>query len=102
MLSRQVSWLAGPSCRPAFPKLALQWLKWTMARRLQLRGQRRHRTGFPLSFERNCLSKNHDEVTYRQHRGRVNSRELMGLRPQTLTSLGMTLPKKLERPSCGR
>jgi len=26
-----------------------QWLYWTAARRLQLRGQRRHSTGFPLS-----------------------------------------------------
>jgi hypothetical protein len=48
--SRQVSWLAGrrfcPSSQGPRPPVTC----WTSSRRLQLRGQRRHLTGFPLSL----------------------------------------------------
>jgi len=45
----QVSWLAGQHLRPAFPpKLPAVARFWTQIRRLQLRGQPRIRTGFPL------------------------------------------------------
>jgi len=49
--SRQVSWLAGHRLLPAFPAPKHQWRYAAAARCIQLRGQRRPLTGFPLSFQ---------------------------------------------------
>ena len=59
-VSRQVSWLAGLSLPSGLPgALTAPVTLSTKARRLQLRGQRRSCTGFPLS-SRSCVSGDRD------------------------------------------
>jgi len=65
MLPRQVSWLAGhSSVRPSRIPCGLQWLWWTAARRLQLRGQLRPCTGFPLSCGPNATRRTSTSRVY--------------------------------------
>ena len=77
MLSRQVSWLAGQCCCPAFPKpFGLSDFVGQRLAAYSCGGSSGFgffgRTGFPLSFGK-TFPKNHDGFTYRQGGVRVNS-----------------------------
>ena len=80
MLSRQVSWLAGLMLLSGLPEAyGLSDFDGQRLAAYSCGGSSGFgffgRTGFPLSSGKKALSpENHDGLTYRQHRARVNSR----------------------------